>query len=51
MGQFIGAPTWYIHYVCDVEVAEAVALCNGLFLANIMGCSKVVAESDYSQVI
>jgi hypothetical protein len=45
-GQFIAAATRHLPHVSSVAMAEALAMKDGLVLANRLGCNSVVAESD-----
>lgn len=50
-GRFVAATTTYIPNVASAAAAEAVAMKEGLALANLFGCNDVVAESDSLEVI
>jgi ribonuclease HI len=45
-GQFVAASTKYIPHVSSASMAEAFAMKEGLLLANRLGCSSIIAESD-----
>jgi ribonuclease HI len=45
-GQFVVASTNYIPYVSSASMAEAIAMKEGMLLANRLGCSSIIAESD-----
>jgi ribonuclease HI len=45
-GQFIVATTRYLSHVASVAMAEALAMKEGLSLANKLGCNLVIAEFD-----
>jgi ribonuclease HI len=50
-GNFIAASCKYLPYVASSSMAEAMAMKEGLGLANSMGCNVVLAESDAMEVI
>jgi ribonuclease HI len=50
-GDFIAASTTYLRHVASPMMAEAIAMREGLSLANRIGCSNVIAESDSTEVI
>lgn len=50
-GNFIAAYTLYLPSVSSAKAAEARAMKEGLDLANRMGCSNIVAESDSMEII
>ena len=50
-GTFISAGRWKLQHVDDAYTAEAHGLRNGLLLANMAGCNKVLVESDCMEVI
>jgi ribonuclease HI len=50
-GQYIAAATRYLPHVASVAMAEALALKEGLTLANKLGCNSVIAESDSLETI
>ena len=45
-GNFIAAATWFVPHVVGVDSAEMIAIRNGLYLAERIGCNKVIIESD-----
>jgi hypothetical protein len=45
-GNFIAAKCDYLPLVTSVEMAEALAMKEGLTLAVSLGCNSIVAESD-----
>jgi ribonuclease HI len=45
-GQFVAASMKYIPHVSSVSMAEAIAMREGLILANRRGFSSIIAESD-----
>jgi ribonuclease HI len=45
-GQFVAASTNYILHVSSASMAEAIAMKEGLLLANRLGCNSIIAESD-----
>jgi hypothetical protein len=45
-GNFVAAKCCYLPVVASVEMAEAIAMKEGLTLAVNMGCNSIVAESD-----
>jgi ribonuclease HI len=49
-GNFIAAATWFVPHVVGVDSAEMTAIRNGLYLAERIGCNKVIIESDSSFV-
>jgi ribonuclease HI len=50
-GRFLAASTKYVPYVGSVAEAEAIAMKEGLWLANRKGCNAVLAESDSLETI
>lgn len=50
-GRFVADTTTYIPNVTSAAAADAVAMKEGLALANRFGCNDVVAESDSLEVI
>jgi ribonuclease HI len=50
-GGFLAANSIFIRHVTSAAMAEALAMRNGLLLANTRGFSAVEAESDSSEVI
>ena len=50
-GRFIAAQCKYIHYAADAVTTEAMAMCDGLNLANSLGCNRVEAESDSLNIV
>jgi hypothetical protein len=50
-GQFIAAATRHLPHVSSVMMAEALAMKDGLSLANRLGCNSVLAESDSLEMI
>ena len=45
-GQFIAASSKFIPHVASASMAEAMAMREGLELANRLGCNAVIAETD-----
>jgi hypothetical protein len=45
-GHFVAASTKYIPHVSSAPMAKAIAMKEGLFLANRLGCSSIISESD-----
>jgi hypothetical protein len=45
-GQFIEAASRHLPHVSSVAMAEAIAMKEGLLLANRLGCNSIVDESD-----
>ncbi|KAE8803819.1 Bidirectional sugar transporter SWEET14 [Hordeum vulgare] len=43
---FIAAASWFIPPVRDVDLAELMAIRNGIYVLSIIGCTKVEVESD-----
>jgi ribonuclease HI len=50
-GEFIAASTVFLPHVLSPAVAEAMAMREGLSLANHMVCTNVIMESDSSETI
>jgi ribonuclease HI len=50
-GDFMAASTIFLPYVLSPAVAEAMAMREGLSLANGMGCTNVIMESDSTETI
>jgi ribonuclease HI len=50
-GEFVAASTLYLSNVASVVMAEAIAMREGLSLAILMGCNRIMAESDSAEVI
>jgi ribonuclease HI len=50
-GQFIAASCKYLPHLSSVRMAEAVAMKEGLGLANMKGCGSIIAESDSLETI
>jgi ribonuclease HI len=50
-GQFIAVSCKYIPSLPSVEMAEALAMKEGLILANAKGCNSVIAEGDSLETI
>ena len=50
-GRFIAAQCRYIQYAADVTTTEAMAMRDGLNLANTSGFNRVEAESDFLSVV
>jgi hypothetical protein len=50
-GNFIAASCRYLPHVASSEMAEAIAMKEGLSLANSIGCNVVLAESYAMEVI
>jgi ribonuclease HI len=50
-GRFLAASTKYVPYVGSVAEAEAIAMKEGLWLANRKGCNALLAESDSLETI
>lgn len=50
-GNFVSATNWKIDFVADVEAAEAHAVRIGLELVALTGCTRVIIESDSSDVV
>jgi ribonuclease HI len=50
-GKFIAARTKRLPHVDSTSMAKALAMKEGLILANEMGCNKILAEFDSTEVI
>ena len=50
-GRFIAASCRFLLNVSSVAMAESVAMKEGLTLANRLGCSSIVAESDSIETV
>jgi ribonuclease HI len=50
-GRFVAASNTVIPHVASAAMAEAIAMKNGLLLANRMGCNRIQAESDSLEII
>jgi ribonuclease HI len=50
-GEFSAASTLFLPHVASPAVAEAMAMRKGLSLANRLGCSNVIMESDSTETI
>jgi ribonuclease HI len=50
-GEFIAASTVFLPYILSPAVAEAMAMREGLSLANRMGCTNVIMESDSTETV
>jgi ribonuclease HI len=50
-GRFIVASSLYLPNISSAAAAEAIAMREGLILANHLGCSNVQAESDSMEII
>jgi ribonuclease HI len=50
-GEFIAASVSYLPNVASVVMDEAMAMREGLSLPILMGCSRIMAESDSAEVI
>lgn len=48
---FIVAASWFVPHVSGIDLAEILAIRNGLYLAATVVCNKLVKESDSSCVI
>jgi hypothetical protein len=46
-GRFLAAASVFLPNVASVAAAEALAMREGLALANRLGCHNIVMESDY----
>jgi hypothetical protein len=49
-GEFIAASSTYIPHVPSAIMAESYAMKEGLALAMRLGCNRIVAESDSTEV-
>jgi hypothetical protein len=47
----MGASCKFLPHVPLATMAEAIAMREGLALANVVGCSWILAESDFMEVI
>jgi ribonuclease HI len=50
-GEFIADSTVFLPHVLSPAVAEDMAMREGLSLANRMGCTNVIMESDSSETV
>ena len=50
-GKLIAAANWFLPHINSVDSAETVAIHNGLYLADRIGCNKVHIESDNSFMV
>jgi ribonuclease HI len=50
-GHFIAAASRHLPHVSSVAMAEAIAMKEGLVLANRLGCNSVVADSDSIETV
>ena len=50
-GSFIAAAARFIEHVLDAPMAEAMALREGLLLAQQIGCSRLMIQSDCLEVV
>jgi ribonuclease HI len=50
-GRFVAASNTLIPHVAPAAMAEAMAMKNGLLLANRLGCNRIQAESDSLEII
>ena len=50
-GRFLAASTTYFPNIASAAAAEALAMREGLALANQFGCTNIVAESDAMEII
>jgi ribonuclease HI len=50
-GKFIAARMKCLPHVGSASMAEAIAMKEGLILANEIGCNKILVESDSTEVI
>jgi hypothetical protein len=50
-GEFIAASTVFLPHVLSPTVVEAMAMREGLSLANHMGCTNVIMDSDSSETV
>jgi hypothetical protein len=50
-GHFIAAASRHLPHVSSVAMAEAIAMKEGLMLANRLGCNSVVADSDSIEMV
>jgi len=50
-GSFIAASLCFIEHVVDASMAEVIALREGLLLAQQIGCSRLMIQSDCLEVV
>jgi hypothetical protein len=50
-GQFVAASCKVLTHVESAMMAEAIAMKEGLLLANMMGCNSVIVEGDSTETI
>jgi hypothetical protein len=50
-GRFVAAKNVLLSHVASVAMAETVAMREGLFLAESLGCARLIAESDSLETI
>jgi ribonuclease HI len=50
-GSFIAASSCFIEHVVDASMAEVIALREGLLLAQQIGCSQLMIQSDCLEVV
>jgi ribonuclease HI len=50
-GRFVAAKMVLLPHVASAAMAEAAAMCQGLILAESIGCNRLVAESDSMETI
>ncbi|OEL14975.1 hypothetical protein BAE44_0024010 [Dichanthelium oligosanthes] len=50
-GNFVAASSYFIDFALDASTTEAISLRNGLYLANEMGCNKLIIQSDCLEVV
>jgi ribonuclease HI len=50
-GRFVAAKTMLLSHVASAAMGEAVAMREGLCLAESLGCSRLIAESDFLETI
>jgi ribonuclease HI len=50
-GDFVAASTLYLPHIASPAVSKAMAMKEGLSLANCLGCSNVIMESDSIETI
>ena len=50
-GGFISGGRWSVQHVDEAATAEAHGLRNGLLLAGMVGCNKIMVESDCMEVV
>jgi ribonuclease HI len=51
MGSFIAACNEKVQYAIDASTLEAQAVSRGIALANQVGCSRIIVQSDCQQVV